>query len=400
MFTLSTDIAINYHQGMKVLADQYLYKLDEYLPAEAELHRFDPAAGFPSDAVYYDALLIRTVTEINPKTLPKPGKLKFIGTATAGIDHVDTEWLKEIGVGFGDAAGCNAIAVGEYVLTGLMKWALEREVNLREKSVCVVGCGHTGGKVISLLNQFEIPNFGYDPPKQDREEGFESVSPDKLLSCDILTFHVPLTKTGVYPTHHLFNKDWLVHPFDLVVNASRGGVVDEEALLMGLKEGALGDMILDVWEGEPVFRDDVAQNAFIATPHIAGYSKESKERASRMVVEQMGHFFGFEIGGVNSISGGKVDEISRGKGVGKFEGEGDEESGEGVYEKIVVEKVGAEEGPPREKPIRLRMAEQIWKESNISYYDRELRRLIGVEDLEKGRSFARLRSETELREEW
>lgn len=348
---------------MKVLADQHLYKLKEYLPASVELHCFNPADGFPSDAVNYDALLIRTVTGIDEKTLPKSGNLKFIGTATAGFDHVDIEWLKELGVGFGHAAGCNAIAVGEYVLTVLMKWAFERKIDLREKSVCVVGCGHTGSEVISLLNQFDIPNCGYDPPKQDSEEGFESVSPDKLLSCDILTFHVPLTKIGVYPTHHLFNGDWLVHSFDLVINSSRGGVVDEEALLMGLKGDALGDMILDVWENEPLFRDEIAEKAFIATPHIAGYSKESKERASKMVVARMGEFFGFE-----------MDVFDRTALMGK--------------------------GNSRVKSNRLKRAEQIWNESNIAYYDRELRRLIGVEDLEKGRLFAKLRSETELREEW
>lgn len=348
---------------MKVLADQYLYKLEQFLPVEAELHQFNPADGFPLNAIDYDALLIRTVTLINSETLPKPGNLKFIGTATAGMDHVDTEWLKELGVGFGHAAGCNAIAVGEYVLTALMKWALDRKVDLREKSVCVIGCGHTGGEVTSLLNRFEILNFSYDPPKQDREDGFKSVSPDKLLSCDILTFHVPYTKVGLYPTHHLFNKDWLVHPFDLVINASRGGVVDETALLMGLKEGSLGDLVLDVWENEPRFRDDVAEKAFIATPHIAGYTKESKERASRLVVDQMRQYFGIELGALDK-------ERSK------------------------------EEITNREKTNLISMADRLWKESNISDYDRKLRSLIGMGDLQKARSFADLRSETELRNEW
>ena len=348
---------------MKVLADQYLYKLEEYLPGGVKLHRFNPAEGFPSDAVHYDALLIRTVTEINSKTLSKPGNLKFIGTATAGIDHVDTEWLKELEVGFGHAAGCNAIAVGEYVLTGLMKWAMDREIDLRKKSVGVVGCGHTGSEVLKLLKRFDIPHFGYDPPKEDKEEGFVSVSPDKLLQCDILTFHVPLTKTGIYPTYRLFNKDWLTHGFDLVINAARGGVVDEKALLMGLEEGSLGDMILDVWEGEPVFQDDVAEKAFIATPHIAGYSKESKERASRMVVEQMAKFLGFE---------SEADH----------------------------KKMSADMGTRRANPVRLNSAELIWEESNIDHYDRELRKLIGVDDQEKGQLFSKLRSDTELREEW
>lgn len=368
---------------MKVLADQYLYKLEHFLPAEAELHRFNPADGFPSNAPEYDTLLIRTVTSINSEALPKAGNLKFVGTATAGIDHVDVEWLKELGVGFGHAAGCNAIAVGEYVITVLMKWALDRKIDLRKKNVCVIGCGHTGGEVISKLNQFDIPNFGYDPPKQDREEGFVSVGPDKLLSCDILTFHVPFTKAGGYPTHHLFNKDWLVHPFDLVINASRGGVVDENALLMGLEEGSLGDMVLDVWENEPIFRDDVAEKAFIATPHIAGYSKESKERATRMVVEEMKQFFGTEFRSVDEKAGYEVG--------GKVEEMVDENIGEVA---------GSGQNSIPEKSNRLDMADQLWKESNISEYDRNLRKFIGLGDVEKARKFADLRSETELRSEW
>lgn len=360
---------------MKVLADQYLYKLEHFLPAEAELHQYNPADGFPLNALDYDVLFIRTVTRIHSETLPKRGNLKYIGTATAGIDHVDTEWLKELGIGFGHAAGCNAIAVGEYVLTVLMKWALDRKIDLRDKIVGVVGCGHTGSEVISLLNQFNIPYVGFDPPKQDREDGFESADPDKLLSCDILTFHVPFTKTGAFPTHHLFNEDWLVHPFDLVINASRGGVVDESALLMGLEEGSLGDMVLDVWENEPLFRDDVAEKAFIASPHIAGYSKESKERASQMAVEKMNQFFGIESGYKNREAGGEVGEN-------------------------VVREAGKGQSKIRVKPNPSDLAKRLWQESNISEYDRKLRRLIGVGDLEKARSFANLRSDTELRNEW
>tara|TARA_R100001143_G_scaffold37173_1_gene34681 strand:+ start:26009 stop:27196 length:1188 start_codon:yes stop_codon:yes gene_type:complete len=392
---------------MKVLADQYLYKLEHFLPSEAEIHRFNPADGFPANAMEYDALLIRTVTRINSESLPKSGNLKFIGTATAGIDHIDTEWLKNLGVGFGHAAGSNAVAVGEYVITVLMKWALDRKIDLREKSIGVIGCGHTGGEVISLLNQFGLPNFGYDPPKQDRDDGFVSVSADKLLSCDILTFHVPFTKIGSDPTHHLFNKDWLVNPFDLVINAARGGVVDENALLMGLEEGSLGDMVLDVWENEPLFRDDVAEQAFIATPHIAGYSKESKIRASRMAVEQMRPFFETEFRSADDKAGkeadGKIGEKVRDEVSGSAEKKAGDEVERKAEERIdenIGEVAGRGQDSIRGKSNWLDLADQLWKESNISEYDRNLRTLIGLGNVEKARKFADLRSETELRNEW
>lgn len=347
---------------MNILADQYLYRLDELIPRHARLVQYNPDDGFPENAPGFDALLIRTVTKINPDTLPMAGKLKFIGSATAGFDHVDRNHLDDLGIAFARSAGCNANAVGEFVVTCLFRWAEENGVELRSKKVGVIGCGQTGGKVICYLRKLGIDLVLYDPPRAIREEGFQSAGLDEVNSCDILTFHTPLTSVGDFPTHHLCSEEWLVHGFDLVMNAARGGVVDEAALLKAKQAGLVGDFILDVWENEPLFWDVAAENAFIATPHVAGYSKQAKLQASRLVVDEMCRFFG----------GNSHEPVSEANSL----------------------------MTPAELPEEETVASFLWKHSNIRYYDEKLRTFIGQNDAEKAGNFAKLRSETETRHEF
>lgn len=362
---------------MRILADQYLHGLEKWIPSSICLDRFQPSDGLPESKTDYDALLIRTVTPINCRTLQKAGRLKFIGTATAGFDHVDRDFLKESGIHFAFAAGCNANAVGLYISTSIMRWALLKEIHLDNIQVGIVGCGHTGGKVKVHLNSLGISSVEYDPPKKLREPEFHSASVEELLKCDILTFHTPLTSGPdvEYPTKHMCSNEWLNRGFRLVINAARGGVVDEGALLDSKKKGRVEDFILDVWEGEPLFSDQAATQAFIATPHIAGYSVESKLRASKMVVDQMLHFFQLKTD--RSIAGDQPLED--------------------------VDKAGTD-SPQRIASLFHNtgfraVADQLWKGSNIEFYDRELRKICGKDDTVKAKLFAALRSETELRSE-
>jgi erythronate-4-phosphate dehydrogenase len=347
---------------MKILADQYLYKLDELIPDEAELSRYNPDDGFPEQATEFDALLIRTVTKISRDTLPNAGKLKFIGSATAGFDHVDTGYLRKLGIEFARSEGCNANAVGEFVITVLYKWAQARNCDLSSKTAGVVGCGNTGGRVVRYLKKLGIQTVQYDPPKAERERGFSSAGLEELLTCDILTFHTPLTHSGTHPAFHLCSDRWLEHGFDLIINSARGGVVDEKALLKAWEEGKNNDFILDVWEGEPVFSDEAAGKAFIATPHIAGYSKQAKWKASERVVKEMCRYFGLKP---------KSSEMNVNS-----------------TENFTVQ---------TKNPS---FADVLWQNSNVKYYDRELRKMIGQNDKEKAFRFARLRSETETRTEF
>ncbi|HKK45138.1 MAG TPA: NAD(P)-dependent oxidoreductase, partial [Balneolaceae bacterium] len=257
---------------INVLADQYLHNIQSYLPENINLILFDPTKRLPPELSYAEAMLVRTVININAQTMSEiPASLKFIGTASAGTDHVDIDYLQKNGVRFADAAGCNARSVAEYVATALLIWAETRKKDLSKLSMGIVGVGHVGTQVVKLLEKLGITTIPYDPPRSLRENNFDSATLDELLSADMLSFHTPLTYKGDYPTFHWLDKEKLTgREFQLVINSSRGGVIDEKELLKSIKAGNVRDIIIDVWENEPEFSLTTAQKAFIKTPHIAG----------------------------------------------------------------------------------------------------------------------------------
>jgi len=274
---------------INVLADQYLYNIQSYLPENIHLQLFDPAKGLPSNISDIHGLLIRTVIPINKQTLPKiPDQLSFMGTASAGTDHVDTDYLQNHDITFADAAGCNARSVAEYVATALLLWEQSRNHNLQALTAGIVGVGHVGTQVSRLLDNLGISTVQYDPPRENREADFSSSSLDEVLDCDILSFHIPLTQTGDYPTYLWLDSEKLANrAFDLVINSARGGVVDEQALLQAKRTGLVRDIIIDVWEHEPEVQIETAQETFIKTPHIAGYSDQAKSDASKFVADAL-----------------------------------------------------------------------------------------------------------------
>lgn len=276
---------------MKVLANRYLYRFREMLPENVTVDFFDPE-HIPNHAGSYDALFLNTTTPINETTLPNPGNISFIGTGSAGDDHINKEYLKQQSIQFANAAGCNARSVAEYVLTSFLCWSVERENVLRDAKFGIVGLGNVGTEVALLLDKFQIPYVKYDPPRELREPEFKSAHFDELMNCNILTFHTPLTFTGDYPTHHLLNESWFSNKnFDLIINTARGGIVDESVLLKELNTGELGDTIIDVWENEPAFKTRLAKQSLFATPHIAGYSIQAKLRASKIIADAFCNHF-------------------------------------------------------------------------------------------------------------
>ncbi len=273
---------------INIFADRYLHNITTYLPSNINLNLFDPANGLP-DLESAHALLIRTVSPINKQTLPNiPTQLKFIGTASAGTDHVDINYLRRNNIRFSDAAGCNARSVAEYVGTALLLWAENRNIKITKLSAGIIGAGQVGTRVIELADKLGIRTVVYDPPREKREASFTSASVEEVLACDILSFHTPLTTKGPYPTFRWLNRDKLAtRNFKLIINTSRGGVIDESALLEAKNENTAGDFVIDVWENEPDFNLDTAEEAFIKTPHIAGYSEKAKNNASKIVAENL-----------------------------------------------------------------------------------------------------------------
>ncbi|HFT8691006.1 TPA: 4-phosphoerythronate dehydrogenase PdxB [Proteus mirabilis] len=241
-----------------------------------------------------DALMVRSITKVNASLLAgKP--VKFVGTATAGFDHVDTAWLEQQKIAFSSAPGCNAIAVVEYVFSALMVFAEQEGFQLTDKTVGIVGVGNVGGRLAKRLRALGVNVLLYDPPRADRGDDEQFHSLETLLKqADILTFHTPLNKSGRYNSYHLINESNLdiLPEGRILINASRGEVIDNAALLSALNQGKKLRVVLDVWEPEPDLSLELLNKVDIATPHIAGYTLEGKARGTTQVYEAYCDFIG------------------------------------------------------------------------------------------------------------
>ena len=242
-----------------------------------------------------DVLIIRTRTRCD-HTLLEGSKVKLIVTATIGYDHIDTDYCETNGIRWTNCPGCNANSVCRYV-----HHALEATGRLNPTmTVGVVGVGHVGTLVAADLEQCGMKVLLCDPPRDDAHDDVEG-HPFVALStiqqeADIITFHTPLTKDGPYATYHMADEQFfqqLPHR-PLIINASRGGVVDNVALLQALRDGRVADAVIDTWEGEPDLNQELLQQVVIGTPHIAGYSADGKANATRMSLEAVAQFMGVD----------------------------------------------------------------------------------------------------------
>ena len=225
---------------------------------------------------------MRSVSKVDAKLI-RGSRLRFVGTATAGVDHIDTRALAEAGIEFRDAAGCNARPVAEHVVTCLYLHAARLKCAPRDLRVGIIGCGHVGQKLIALLDALGVAHVDFDPPRAARDAGFRSAEFTDVLACDVVTVHVPLIADGPWPTANLLDAEALaaLGAGTLVINAARGGVVDEPALCARLQgHGALVAAI-DCWVGEPRVDHTLLSRSWLATPHLAGHSFEARLNATR-----------------------------------------------------------------------------------------------------------------------
>jgi erythronate-4-phosphate dehydrogenase len=241
-----------------------------------------------------DALMVRSVTKVN-ETLLANQSIKFVGTATAGTDHVDQAWLAQAGIGFSAAPGCNAIAVVEYVFSSLLYLAERDGFTLTDRTVGIVGVGNVGGRLQKRLEALGVRTLLCDPPRADNGDEGDFRTLDELVQeADILTFHTPLFKDGPYKSLHLAD-DALIRrlkPGAILINACRGPVVDNAALLKCLEAGQDLSVVLDVWEPEPDLNLALLDKVDIGTSHIAGYTLEGKARGTTQVFEAYSKFIG------------------------------------------------------------------------------------------------------------
>ncbi len=244
----------------------------------------------PQDLVDVDALMIRSVTKVNAELLSQANKLRFIGTATAGFDHVDTTLCQQRGITFTNAQGCNKISVGEYVLSCLLYLSEKYALPLKDLSLGVIGAGCTGSEVIKRATALGMKVYVCDPLLQETGlPQYQHYVPfSEVVKADILSFHVPLVKESPYPTYHMLDQETLAtfKNIKFIINASRGEVIDDKALLDTMQNNLQLRLCKDVWEGEPnIAVPELIPYADIASMHIAGYAYEAKCRGTYMLYE-------------------------------------------------------------------------------------------------------------------
>ena len=282
------------YRNVKILVDENMPYARELF---SRLGEVKPVAGRPipvDELADAQALMVRSVTRVNASLLSGTA-VKFVGTATAGTDHVDQTWLHEAGIGFSAAPGCNAIAVVEYVFSALLMLAERDGFTLKDRTVGIVGVGNVGSRLQARLEAWGVRTLLCDPPRAERGDAGDFRPLEALVrEADILTFHTPLFKEGPYKTLHLADDALIsaLKPGAILINACRGAVVDNAALLTRLEAGQDLSVVLDVWEPEPDLNVELLKRVDIGTPHIAGYTLEGKARGTTQVFEAFSAFIG------------------------------------------------------------------------------------------------------------
>lgn len=274
---------------MKIVADSAIPFLRGVLEPFAEVEYLPGAAVSAADVRDADALIVRTRTRCGEELLAG-SRVRMIATATIGFDHIDTAWCAAHGIRVATAAGCNARGVLQWVGAVLVHLARMQGWRPEERTLGVVGVGHVGSLVKQYAEAWGFRVLGCDPPREERERcGFLPLA-EVARQADILTFHTPLDDS----TRHMANEKLFsgMKPGAVVVNSSRGEVVDGEALLRSGRP-----CVLDVWEHEPNLDPGVLAHTLLATPHIAGYSEQGKANATAMSVASLARFFGLPLEG-------------------------------------------------------------------------------------------------------
>jgi erythronate-4-phosphate dehydrogenase len=266
--------------GLEIVADEDMPMVDLLFGRFGKLTTLPGREISSAHLTNTDVLLVRSVTSVNEELL-SGSNVKFVGSGTIGVDHVDTDYLAEHDIIFAAAPGCNASAVVQYVLSAVCRLM----PNWQSKSVGIVGCGSVGGRLYTMLSSLGISCLRYDPFLDTKD--FRLNTFDDILACDIISLHTPLTVRGPYPSYHLFNQHVLssLRPGTVLINAARGDVIDNQALLSVLSSGTDLSVALDVWSQEPDINIQLMERVSIATPHIAGHSLEGKIKGTVMVFD-------------------------------------------------------------------------------------------------------------------
>ena len=282
---------------MKIIADNTIPYLRGIAEPFAEITYIAPEEFTREIIREADALIIRSIDKCTREVL-EGSRVKLITTATIGFDHIDTRYCDEAGITWANAPGCNADSVAQYVFTSLLTLSIRKGISLKGKTLGIVGVGHVGKAVEKLCKAYGMHILCNDPPREEKEGPEEFVSLQTIArESDIITVHVPYTKTGKHATWHLANEAFFkeVKKNPWFLNTCRGAVHDTGALLKAKKEGILSELIIDCWENEPHIDLQLLAETAIATPHVAGFSADGKANGTRACLETIGRFYGVEI---------------------------------------------------------------------------------------------------------
>jgi len=278
---------------MKIIADTNIPFVAECFSSIGEVKVIggrEITPGVVSDA---DVLLVRSITPVDSDLLTG-SKVRFVATATIGFDHIDVDFLRRNNIGFASAPGSNANSAAEYVIAGLLEMGRKYDIDLEDKSIGIIGVGNVGSRVANKCSALGMQIYLNDPPlRRETGEG-KYLGLDELFDCDFITLHTPLTFEGVDKTYHLADERFFksLRERCVFVNASRGGVVDSEALKRAIRSRRLRAVVLDVWENEPNIDTELLEMVDIGTPHIAGYSLDGKITGMIMIYKAVCEYFG------------------------------------------------------------------------------------------------------------
>lgn len=278
---------------IKIIADDKIPFLKGVLEPLAEVLYLSPKEITKETVKDADALLVRTRTKCNADLL-KDSKVKFIATATIGYDHIDAAYCDSQNIKWMSAPGCNSSSVQQYIASALVTIAAREKFKLADTTLGIVGVGNVGSKVEKLASALGMKVLLNDPPRARKEGGNQFVPLGELVKkSDIITFHVPLNRSGEDKTFHMADERFFESFTEskIIFNSSRGEVIETNALKNAVKNGSISDLVLDVWENEPNIDLELPELADIATPHIAGYSADGKANGTAMCVNGLAEFF-------------------------------------------------------------------------------------------------------------
>ncbi len=276
---------------MKIIADENIPFVKECFSTVGEVYTLSGRDMNAEIVRGADVLLVRSITKVKTDLL-EGSKVRFVGTATIGTEHVDQAYLAENRIAFASAPGSNADSVAEYITAAILEIFCDRAEELTGKTIGIIGAGNVGSRVENRVRALGMVPYLNDPPLYRQTRNPKYMSLEKMLECDVVTLHTPLTFEGDDKTFHLADESFFagLRPGSIFINSARGGVTDTGALKEALRTGKISAAVLDVWEKEPAIDPEIMEMADLATPHIAGYSFDGKVRGMIMLYQSLcGH---------------------------------------------------------------------------------------------------------------